>query len=415
MATEVARMTAHAEDDLLKDDRPEDSRYRAARRKAARYAVPAAVVGVTALAVGLVPALADSGDPDLPELTAYQLVAKLAGAHEEHFSGTVRVSTDLGLPGFGGAAVGGLGGASRGSGGNEGDADPQARLTELASGTHTLRVAADGPERQRLSILEDAAEYSIIRDGAHAWAYDSASDKAVRLDVPAERHQEQAPYTALTPQELADRALKAVDAHTSVRVDGTARVAGRDAYQLLIEPKQSGSTVKAVRVLVDAKTGTPLRATLTARDGGKPVVEAGFTKVSFTAPDAKTFSFTPPKGTEVTGPKKRAPEDGAATPDAGALKDAFGGARTYGEGWTTVARLDLPAEAGGLASSKADGGRSGQAGQLVDSLAKEVKGSFGTGRLFSTRLVNVLLTEDGHVYAGAVTKDTLVKAAESQK
>ncbi|MDT0407509.1 MULTISPECIES: LolA family protein [Streptomyces] len=409
MATEVARMTAQPEDGQRESNRPEDTPYRAARRKAARYAVPAAVVGVTALTVGLVPALADSGDPDLPELTAHQLVAKLAGAHEEHFSGTVRVSTDLGLPGLDSGAFGGLGGPARSGGG---DADPQSRLTELASGTHTLRLAADGPERQRLSILEDAAEYSVIRDGARAWAYDSASDKAVRLDVPGSEHAERSPYTALTPQELADRALKAVDAHTTVRVDGTARVAGRDAYQLVIEPKQSGSTVKAVRILVDARTGTPLRAALTARDGGKPVVEAGFTKVSFTAPAAKTFSFTPPKGTEVTEPKKEAPADRAAGPDAGALKDLLGGSRTYGEGWTTVARLDLPAGAGGIASQKAGGG---QAGQLVDSLAKEVKGSFGTGRLFSTRLVNVLLTDDGHVYAGAVTKDTLVKAAESRK
>ncbi|WP_432090563.1 LolA family protein [Streptomyces sp. NRRL F-5630] len=407
MATEVARMTAQAE-----DNRPEDTRYRAARRKAARYAVPAAVVGVTALTVGLVPALADSGDPDLPELTAHQLVAKLAGAHEEHFSGTVRVSTDLGLPGLDSAALGGLGGAAKGSGGD--DPDPRAKLTELASGTHTLRLAADGPERQRLSILEDAAEYSVIRDGARAWAYDSASDKAVRLDVPRGRqHGERSPYTALTPQELADQALKAAArAHTSVRADGTAHVAGRDAYQLVIAPKQSGSTVEAVRILVDAKTGTPLRATLTAREGGKPVIEAGFTKVSFTAPEAKTFSFTPPKGTEITEPKKQPRAERQAAPGPDALKDALAGSRTYGEGWTTVARLDLPAGAGGLAAPKAGGG---QAGQLLDSLAKEVKGSFGTGRLFSTRLVNVLLTEDGHVYAGAVTKDTLVKAAESEK
>ncbi|NED80013.1 DUF2092 domain-containing protein, partial [Streptomyces sp. SID11233] len=93
---------------------------------------------------------------------------------------------------------------------------------------------------------------------------------AVRLEVPRSgQHEERSPYTALTPQELADQALKAVDAHTTVRADGTARVAGRDAYQLVVEPKQSGSTVKAVRVLVDAKTGTPLRAALTARDGGK--------------------------------------------------------------------------------------------------------------------------------------------------
>ena len=40
---------------------------------------------------------------------------------------------------------------------------------------------------------------------------------------------------------------------------------------------------------------------------------------------------------------------------------------------------------------------------------------FGKGTVFSTRLVNALITEDGKVYVGTVTKDALVKAAEAGK
>ena len=40
-------------------------------------------------------------------------------------------------------------------------------------------------------------------------------------------------------------------------------------------------------------------------------------------------------------------------------------------------------------------------------------GKFGSGTVFSTRLVNALITDDGKVYAGAVTKDALVKAANA--
>ena len=47
---------------------------RAGRRKAARYVVPVAVVGIAAATIGLVPAIADSGDPDLPDITAQQLI-----------------------------------------------------------------------------------------------------------------------------------------------------------------------------------------------------------------------------------------------------------------------------------------------------------------------------------------------------
>lgn len=42
-------------------------------------------------------------------------------------------------------------------------------------------------------------------------------------------------------------------------------------------------------------------------------------------------------------------------------------------------------------------------------------GKFGSGTVFSTRLINALMTDDGKVYVGAVTKDTLVKAANAAK
>lgn len=94
--------------------------------------------------------------------------------------------------------------------------------------------------------------------------------------------------------------MKSVDDTTSVTVDGTAQVAGRDAYKLLIKPKQSGSTVGAITVAVDAKTGVPLKFTLVPTSGGAAVVDAGFTQVAFTKPAASTFDFTPPKGAKVT-------------------------------------------------------------------------------------------------------------------
>ncbi|MET8299367.1 EamA family transporter, partial [Streptomyces sp. NPDC005180] len=65
---------------------------------------PVAVAGVAAATIGLVPALAASGDPDLPEVTAQQLIEKMAASDVEQLSGTVKISTDLGLPSLGGLA-----------------------------------------------------------------------------------------------------------------------------------------------------------------------------------------------------------------------------------------------------------------------------------------------------------------------
>ncbi|MFI9819885.1 outer membrane lipoprotein carrier protein LolA [Streptomyces sp. NPDC052013] len=373
-----------------------------ARRRAARYVVPVTVMGVAAATIGLVPALADSGDPDLPKITAAQLIEKIAKSDVEQLSGTVKISTDLGLPDLGGLESSLASGAvERGEGGSS--ADPSAKLTELASGTHTLRVAADGPDRQKVSLLEDAAEYSLIHNGKDVWGYDSKSNEVYHGTVD-EAGKEQKPPA--TPKDFAEEALKSVDDTTSVTVDGTAQVAGRDAYKLVVKPKQSGSTVGAISIAVDHETGTPLKFTLTPASGGAAVVDVGFTKVSFDRPAASTFDFSPPKGAKVTeegeldqGKPEEAPE---AEKELG---KGLEGMKVLGEGWNSIATFDTGGE--GLPA--------GDAGGFLGSLGDQVKGDFGTGTVFSTRLVNALLTEDGTVYVGAVTKDALVKAAEEGK
>ncbi|MER5716867.1 sigma-E factor regulatory protein RseB domain-containing protein [Streptomyces sp. NPDC002132] len=397
------------------------------RRKAVRYVVPVTVVGVAAATIGLVPALADSGDPDLPKITAQQLIQKIAASDVQQLSGTVKITTDLGLPDLGGLESGLLSGAA-GKKGDESSADPSAKLTELASGTHTLRVAADGPDRQKLSLLENAAEYSVIHNGKDVWGYDSASNQVYHSTAEEGRDGHEA--APATPKDFADEALKAVDDTTSVTVDGTVRVAGRDAYKLLVKPKQSGSTVGAISVAVDAKTGLPLKFTLTPAAGGAAVVDVGFTQVTFARPAASTFDFTPPKGAKVTegdedgpaglgdkapGQPGKAPghEGGrpglpGKAPEEGLGRD-LDGLNVLGEGWTSIATFDTGGE--GVPSGKSP--EAGAFGGFLDSFGDKVTGKFGSGTVFSTRLINALVTDDGKVYVGAVTKDALVKAADA--
>ncbi|GGZ13910.1 LolA family protein [Streptomyces nitrosporeus] len=390
------------------------------RRKAARYIVPVAVAGIAAATIGLVPALADSGDPELPEITAQELVEKIAASDEQQLSGTLKISTDLGLPSFAGLA-GSFAPGGRGDG-SASSAAPEAKLTELASGTHTLRVAADGPDRQRLTIVGEGSEYSLVHNGDDVWAHDSGSDEVyhARSEGAGDGHkggQDRPEGLPATPKELAGQVLEAAGATTSVTVDGTAQVAGRDAYQLLIEPKQSGSTVGSVRIAVDAENGVPLKFTLAASDGGKAVVDVRFTQVDFAKPAASSFSFTPPEGAKVTEAdelEERAGEHGEeAQDDLAAALGGFEGPNVIGEGWTAVAEIEAPGGAKlpteGLDSLPAE------AQGLLDAFGDKVTGDFGSGRVFKTRLVNALLTDDGTVYVGAVTKDALVKAADAAK
>ncbi|MDX3851177.1 sigma-E factor regulatory protein RseB domain-containing protein [Streptomyces sp. AK02-01A] len=388
----------------------------AGRRKAARYAVPVAVAGVAAATIGLVPALAAQGEPELPKISAQQLIEKIAASGTEQLSGSVKITTDLGLPSLGG--LDGAAGSAFASGGGEGargsSADPNAKLMELSSGTHTLRVAADGPGKQRVSILEDAAEYSLVHNGDEVWAYDSASNEAYHATAPKDASQNEKQRlprdVPATPQEFAAQAIKAAGDTTSVSVDGTSRVAGRDAYQLLIKPKQAAdSTVGSIRIAVDVKTGTPLKFTLSPSSGGKAVVDVGFTRISFAKPAAATFDFEPPRGAKVTrGADHKAPEI-PGTDDAKGFRSASE-PKVIGEGWNVVYELASPDVKGSPGPSKA-GEMPHDAQKFVDALGDKVSGKFGTGRVFQTRLVNALMTEDGKVYVGAVTKDALVKAA----
>ncbi|MFF9125829.1 outer membrane lipoprotein carrier protein LolA [Streptomyces sp. NPDC014889] len=393
---------------------------RAGRRKAARYVVPVTVVGVAAATIGLVPALAASGDPDLPKITAQQLIEKIAKSDVEQLSGTVKISTDLGLPNLGGLESGLASGAL--GGGDGSSADPASKLPELASGTHTLRVAADGEDRQKVSLIESAAEYSLIHNGKDVWGYDSKSNEVFHGTAAdsGKKHRDEVPAT---PKDFADEALKSVDDTTSVKVDGTAQVAGRDAYKLVIEPKHaSGTTVGAISIAVDAKTGLPLKFTLTPASGGAAVVDAGFTRIDFARPAASTFDFTPPKGAKVTEEKDAGKDAGKGAerkagpgrqfhePGAQEKGLAEKGPEILGKGWNSIAVIDTGTK-GGIPSSAGKG----ELGGFLDSLGDQVSGTFGKGTVFSTRLVNALITDNGKVYVGAVTKDTLVKAADAAK
>ncbi|MFE6866993.1 outer membrane lipoprotein carrier protein LolA [Kitasatospora sp. NPDC057692] len=404
--------------------------YRSRRRTLVRVAVPLAVTAAIAAGVGLVPALADSSPPELPALTAEQVVAKVLGSQAQTLTGTVSVSTDLGVPSqLLGAAAGGLagGGAGRGGDGPSGAA-PTAKLTGLLGGEHTLRVAVDGPDRQRIGLLEQLSGYELIRNGDQAWAWDSSTNEAVHLtgarpDAAAGGHPGSAPLTGVptTPQEAARQFLAAGAGTTAVTVDGTATVAGQKAYRLSVKPTQPGSTIGEVRIAVAADNGVPLSVVVRGADGGT-VLDVHFTQVSFARPAAKTFEFTVPKGAKVTEQKASAAPRGEVSPEE--AEAAADGLNVIGEGWTAVLSAKLPsgdvfvpAEGGGPRGKggHGPGGRGPGAGEgaaqnplaLAKSLGKPVAG----GSLISTKVLNVLVTDDGRVFAGAVTPSVLQSAA----
>ncbi|MGW4898047.1 LolA family protein [Kitasatospora sp. NPDC004240] len=398
-------------DDSRTEEHTGGTPYRSRRRTLVRVAVPLAMAGIVATGIGLVPALADDSPPNLPALTAEQVVAKALGSQAETLSGTVEVSADLGVPGqlFSAAGAGASPGGTHGRGGSS--AAPESKLLGLLGGDHTLRVSVDGPDRQRIGLIEKLAEYTLVHNGDQVWAWDSSTNEAVHLTAPqGAGHRERPPLTGVptTPQEAARQFLTAAAGTTSVAVDGTANVAGQKAYRLSVKPTQPGSTIGEVRIAVAADNGVPLAVLVKGTDGGK-VLDVRFTEVSFAKPAAKTFEFTAPKGAKVTEHKApdapaRGEHDRAAAP---------GGLNVVGEGWTSVLSTRLPSGEVTVPAEGKHGGKHGRAPQgqspqaLVKSLGKPVEG----GTLISTKVLNALVTDDGRVFAGAVTLPVLQSAA----
>jgi outer membrane lipoprotein-sorting protein len=390
------------------------------RRGPVRALVPLSVVAVIAAGAALAPTLA-SATPSLPALTAQQLLAKVAASKVDAFSGTASLSTNLGLPQLP-------------------DLSGTANPFSLLSGTHTLEVAANGPQQQRVALLDQLSEYDLIHNGTKIWTYDSETDSveegtaAGHAKADTGKKADTAKYPELTPQAAAQQLLTNLSPTTQVSVGSPRTVAGRSAYLLVLTPKQQGSLIGQAEISVDSATGTPLGVALYPVGSSTALFDVAFTSVSLTAPAASRFDFTPPKGATVTplgeesasGAKKGAkPQQQSLDPevlgtswlsvlelhnvDLNELQHAVSGAGSAAESQSSS---NSPESDGG-SSQLMDGGMSGYLGSLLGG-GTSVTGEFGSGKVYTTNVVSVLITNDGRVFLGAVTPKVLEADADAQ-
>ncbi|MCW2867339.1 MAG: Outer rane lipoproteinsorting protein [Marmoricola sp.] len=382
----------------------------ARRRPLLRWLVPAGVAVALAgggSAVGLIQA---SAGERLAPRTAQQLLVDVQKAEVPGLSGTVVQDAELGLP-----SLPGLGG-----GGGSSD------LSSLVSGSHTLRVWSAGSQKSRVSLMGSLGESDVVRDGRTVWVWSSKAKTATRYTLPAHQTSSRTPAdTTVTPQQAAQSALKALTPSTKVATDGTATVAGRRAYELVLTPRQGGSLVGSVRIAVDGATHVPLRVQVFARGAGDPAFQVGFTSFDPTAPAASVFAFNPPPGTKVTT-KAPGAHESARKPRGEARTSAADKPVVSGTGWATVVVAKVPAQAvagmlsgagsgdatsGGTSSdgsAKADGAGSGLAGVLA--ALPQVSGDWGSGRVLRGTLFTAVLRNDGRIAVGAVPPETLYAA-----
>ncbi len=381
-------------------------------RPALRWAVPAGVLAVALVAGGAGSVLSANAAPALPDRTAAQLLVDLQNAQVENFSGTVVEKADLGLPSI--PTVGGHGSSN---------------LSSLVSGTHTMRVWYGGPDKARFALLGTLGESDVIRNGNDVWLWSSSDKTATHYTLPtksaADKDKATPPLVTpsplpSSPKEAADLLLKAIDPTTKVSTDGTAKVAGRDAYELVVRaqgrglqdrPDPAGRGLQGVRAAPGRRSSPRAAASRRSRSSSS--------RSASPSPDADQFKFTAPKGTKVTegessflGEQGRQPGSRKGAPGKAPSRAGRGSRPTVvGKGWTSVLVLKGNSVPGTPAKSERRGRDGGaQLGSMLGSLPS-VSGSWGSGRLLESKLFSALITDDGRVLIGAVSPDKLYAAA----
>lgn len=259
-----------------------------------------------------------------------------------------------------------------------------------------------------------------------------------------------------TPEDLARKFLAVVDTSTEVTVGPDVEVAGRSAYSLVLAPRTQGTLLEKVAIAVDGETGMPLRVTVVARGQAEPAFEAGFTSLTLAAPDSSVFTFVPPPGAMVkelqvpplplrpgmpalppgpggitpgvvpdggpdqpsapdqpTAPTQDTPPAPPRAPDQPAPDKVPGSDASLrhrdaprptvtGKGWEAVIGFPAAPEGQGAAWTES---------LLRDPLLSQATVLVPGGRLLSTALVNVLLTDDGRIFVGMVPAERLQAAA----
>jgi outer membrane lipoprotein-sorting protein len=321
------------------------------------------------LGVGLAMAQ-EPATPDLPPLSPAELLARVA----EQAPGTTAINGDF-------TWTNNLLGTTLPI-----PEDAEGLGAFLQSGSGRMWLQEEGA---RLESQTPQGDVVVVSDGATLWVYSSMQNKAWQYDLPQHQGENSSTTTSLPldfPARVQDM-IEELSSKASLEVL-TERVAGRDAYVLVLTPTARNTVFGSAQVAFDAEHFVPLRAEVFSRYADDPVLAAGFTEVSFDAVDPSLFSFTPPADAQVqqkelTLPEKPAGSEGfglgGKSERASSIEDAqemagftlahprdadlaFTGARvfeahqdaspvvllTYGEGFGTVLLVQTKIDEGAL-------------------------------------------------------------------
>jgi outer membrane lipoprotein-sorting protein len=255
------------------------------------YIVLAAVV-VAAVIAGVVAAASAGQTNTLPQVSAADLLAKMAQQDQKttSISGDVAWKNSL-LGDLSAASSAGFGGSAA------------AKLPLAGDGSGRVWMSPDGVRVESQGASSD--QIVVVNKKTHGvWTYDGAANTAMHVVVTG------TPTAGTEPSPMASAAVATPATIASyierlaplakVEVSGQSTIAGQDAYLLTLTPTATDTALGSVQVAIDGKTYVPLQLQVFAKGATTPVIQFGFTSVSYGAIPASTFDFTPPAGAKVT-------------------------------------------------------------------------------------------------------------------
>lgn len=395
---------------------------------------PAALVA-TAITAGTIALPMQANAVDLPDLTPQQVMLLMEG-EIQGFSGTIVKTSELGLPPL-----------QMSSMMNEDmikemeeklpegfedfvpsliEQNAITQAVELIAGTHKIRVYASN-EGARVQVLDTMSQRDVVINKDEFWFYDSRKATAItgaivpmdqaelegaqtEAEAKLQEYAAQIQLDISNPEAVANYLMEQIGESTSVSVGKDHRVAGRTAYQLIAQPNADNSLIESVIVSVDSENGMALDVKVYSKEQELPALHVGFESISFEVPSASMFSFTPPAGTivetmEVPAELEAQLEKLKAEADLSDVTDEqkaalraeieakYGPAPStelIGEGWESVVYLSaIPSQV--------------PMELLENELFADLMTTVAGGKVFSTPVMNILITDSGKVYAGAVT------------
>ena len=334
------------------------------------YSIPV-IIGSSTLAVALVaPQIAKASTPNLPPVSASQLVSWISKSHPVPLSGTVTGVTSFPIPSVSALST-----------------NPSGSLSGSSSGS--FNIWDNGNGSLRIQSVTTSGESDLYVNPGSIWLWDSSKLLATREAIA--NNGQFGVMPSPNPQVTASSIVSRLSRQATVSVSGTTVVAGRPAYTLSISPNVPDSLIGSINISVDAATHVADQIQVVPKGSTTPAASLGFNTVSFAAQPNSIFNFSPPPGAKVVIPQHSKVNNKVS-----------GGATTrskpkiVGRGFDAVMVATVPAKA-----------LSGNGALLNDLPA--VGTSSGTAHLYSNPIFQALILPNGTIVAGPVSTSRLLQ------